>query len=48
MSFDEGVPKTDIILWTWSRKSYPGKRAVFPSNSAVIHPTDQTSIALLY
>lgn len=48
ISFEDGVPRTEIILWTWSRKSSPGKRAVFPNNSAAIHPTDQISMALLY
>ncbi len=48
ISSDEGVPNTDIILWTWSKKSYPGKRGVLPNNSATIHPTDHTSIALVY
>ncbi len=48
MSFDEGVPKTEIIRWTWSKKSSPGKSAVFPKSSAAIQPTDHTSIAFEY
>lgn len=48
MSLEDGVPKTEIILWTWSRKSSPGKSAVFPRSSAAMQPTDQISIALLY
>lgn len=48
MSLEEGVPKTEMILWTWSRKSSPGNKAVLPKSSAAMHPTDQMSIALLY
>ena len=44
----EGVPKTEIILCTWSKKSSPGKRGVLPSSSAIMHPMDQISIALEY
>jgi hypothetical protein len=48
ISLDDGVPKTEMILCTWSKKSYPGNKAVFPNNYAAIQPTDQISMALLY
>jgi hypothetical protein len=26
------VPRTEIILWTWSKKSSPGNRGVLPNS----------------
>lgn len=43
-----GVPVIEIILWTWSKKSSPGKRGVLPKSYATIHPTDHTSMAFVY
>jgi len=48
MSYDVGVPKTDIILWTWSKKSSPGNKGCLPYNSAIIQPTDHISTAFVY
>lgn len=43
-----GVPKTEMILWTWSKKSYPGNNGCLPYSSAIIQPTDQISTAFVY
>jgi hypothetical protein len=48
MSSVVGVPSTEIIRWTWSRKSSPGKSGCLPNSSARIHPTDQISTAFVY
>ena len=48
MSSEEGVPNTEMIRCTWSRKSSPGKRGCLPKSSARMHPTDQISTALVY
>lgn len=48
MSSGVGVPKTDIILWTWSKKSSPGNKGCLPYSSAIIQPTDQISTAFVY
>jgi hypothetical protein len=48
ISSADGVPRTEIILWTWSKKSSPGNRGVRPNSSAIIHPTDQMSIDFVY
>jgi hypothetical protein len=48
MSSELGVPSTEMILWTWSRKSSPGKSGCRPNSSARMHPTDQISTALVY
>lgn len=48
ISSADGVPKIEIILWTWSKKSYPGNKGVLPKSSATIHPTDQISMAFVY
>ena len=44
----DGVPKTEIILCTWSRKSSPGNSGCLPSSSAIMHPVDQISTAFVY
>ena len=48
ISLELGVPNTEIILETWSKKSSPGNKGVLPNSSAAMQPTDQMSIALLY
>ena len=47
-SYWDGVPKMEMILWIWSRKSYPGNRGVLPRSSAIMQPTDQMSTAFEY
>lgn len=48
ISSDEGVPSTEMILCTWSRKSSPGNSGCLPNSSARIQPTDHISTALVY
>lgn len=48
ISSADGVPKIEIILWTWSKKSSPGNKGVLPKSSATIQPTDQISMAFVY
>jgi hypothetical protein len=48
ISSADGVPRTEMILWTWSKKSSPGNRGVRPNSSAMMHPTDQMSIDFEY
>jgi hypothetical protein len=47
ISSEEGVPRTEMMRCTWSRKSSPGKRGWRPNNSARIQPTDQMSTAFV-
>ena len=48
MSYEDGVPSTEMMRCTWSRKSSPGKRGCLPKSSARMQPTDQMSTALVY
>lgn len=48
MSSGVGVPSTEMILCTWSRKSSPGNNGCLPYSSAIMHPTDQISTAFVY
>jgi hypothetical protein len=48
MSSEEGVPNTEMMRCTWSRKSSPGNSGCLPNSSARMHPTDQMSTALVY
>ena len=48
ISSELGVPRTEIMRWTWSRKSSPGKRGCLPKSSAKMQPMDQISTAFVY
>jgi len=47
-SFDDGLPKSLVIMLSYSSSEPAGNNGFLMSSSARMQPTDQTSIAELY
>jgi hypothetical protein len=48
IKWEAGLPKSFVIMFSCSSSEEEGSKGFLISNSAKIHPTDQTSIAAVY